>query len=265
MPDGLFSILYIPHGGGPLPLLGDGGHHAMVRFLEGVRRELVRPRAILVVSAHWEEPVATVTSGAHPQLIYDYSGFPPESYEIEYPAAGDPRLAARILEALDAHGIDARADGERGFDHGLFVPLKLMFPEASIPCVQLSLRRGLDPGEHLRIGAALTELKGSDVLVVGSGFSFHNLRSLLGGSSMPDEMNDSFQGWLLESCTDRSLTEPERRDRLAGWSSAPFARYCHPREEHLLPLHVCQGMAGEAATVIFDADVMGKRALGLAW
>lgn len=260
-----FSILYVPHGGGPLPLLGDAGHETLVRFLETVREVLIEPAAILVVSAHWEADVPTVTAGPTPALIYDYWGFPPESYEIEYPAAGEPALARRIVEMLGAEDIDARLDMDRGFDHGLFVPLKLMFPGASIPCVQLSLTRGLDPASHLGIGKALRPLAGSGVLVLGSGFSFHNLRALLGMSGLRDEMNGAFQQWLIDVCADEALSEKVRVERLTRWSEAPHARYCHPREEHLLPLHVCQGMAGESATVVFDDKVMGKRAVGLAW
>jgi len=262
----MFSVLYIPHGGGPLPILGEPGHQRMVEFLSRVRSSLVEPRAVLVVSAHWEEDAPTVTSGSKPGLIYDYYGFPPESYEIEYPAPGDPDLAREIVEKLSAAGLEPRADDKRGFDHGLFVPMKLIYPEASIPCVQLSLTRGLDPARHLRIGEALRNLASRDVLILGSGFSFHNLRALLGGSSGgTDELNDEFQSWLAESCASSSLSENERRERLTNWRMAPGARYCHPREEHLIPLHVCQGAGGGPATVLFDDQVMGKRALGMAW
>lgn len=236
----------------------------MVSFLKGVHASLADPAAILVVSAHWEEDVPTVTSGARPKLVYDYYGFPPESYEIEYPAPGKPELAGRVARVLASAGIECREDDARGFDHGLFVPLKLMYPDAGIPCVQLSLARGLDPRMHLNVGAALRELVEDGVLVLGSGFSFHNLRELLGARGGADERNDAFQDWLVETCTG-GLDDEERDRRLVDWKDAPNARYCHPREEHLIPLHVCAGMARGPATVLFDDLVMGKRALGLAW
>ena len=133
------NILYLPHGGGPLPILGDPGHARLVEFLSRIRDALIAPRAILVISAHWEEAVPTVGSGASPALIYDYYNFPPESYEITYPASGSPGTADRIVSLLEESGIDCVADRDRGFDHGMFIPLKLMYPDADIPCVQLSL------------------------------------------------------------------------------------------------------------------------------
>ena len=143
------------HGGGPLPLLGDDAHAEMVSCLKKIARKMARPEAIVVVSAHWEAGSPTVTSGANPGLIYDYSGFPPESYELQYPCAGNPSLAAAITRRLEEAGFSANADATRGFDHGLFVPLKIMYPEADIPCVQLSLIEGLDPQAHLEMGRAL--------------------------------------------------------------------------------------------------------------
>jgi len=259
-------VLYIPHGGGPLPLLGDPGHADLVEFLARVPARLAPPAAILVVSAHWEEPLPTVTAAAAPPLIYDYYGFPPESYQIRYPAPGEPALATRVRDLLVRAGIDARLDPQRGFDHGLYVPLKIMYPAAEIPCVQLSLVRGLDPGLHLRIGRSLASLGDDGVLVLGSGFSFHNMRAFLAsGQTRADPDNDAFQDWLIAACTNDGLSEHEREARLANWAQAPGARYCHPREEHLLPLHVCYGAAGHAGQVAFDGHVLGKRACAIAW
>src|SRR5689334_8631112 len=136
----------------------------------------VAPRALLVVSAHWEEPVPTVMTSAHPAMLYDYYGFPPESYQLTWPAPGDPALAGRVRELLGNAGFATAEDTERGFDHGTFVPLKVTYPEAEIPCVQLSLRRGLDPAEHIAMGRALAPLRDEGVLIVGSGMSYHNLR-----------------------------------------------------------------------------------------
>lgn len=260
------SVLFLPHGGGPLPLLGHEGHAQLVRFLRDIPAGLGKPSAILVISAHWEARVATITGGAHPPLIYDYSGFPEASYSIEYPVPGDPVLAGRVHRLLQDAGIDAETDAERGFDHGVFVPLKLMYPEAAIPCVQVSLVRGLDPGLHIRMGRALAGLREENVLVIGSGFSFHNMRAFFGSRpGVPDPQNDAFQDWLVETCTGPGLSAQKREQRLIDWDGAPHARYCHPREEHLLPLHVCYGLAGGPARVVFDDEVLGKRAVGLLW
>ncbi len=259
-------ILYFPHGGGPLPLLGDPGHRKMIDFLEGITPKLGVPSAIIVISAHWEEDAATVTSGASPGLIYDYYGFPEDAYRIAYPAPGSPSLAARMYKLLQAGDIDAQLTPERGFDHGLFVPLKIMYPDAGIPCVQVSLLRGLDAAAHLRLGAALASLKKENVLVLGSGFSFHNMGAFdFSGRYEPDARNDAFQEWLIGTCTDTNISQQERVQRLAGWEKAPSARYCHPREEHLLPLLVCAGMAGKPAELAFDGDILGKRAVAFRW
>ncbi|WP_369809269.1 class III extradiol ring-cleavage dioxygenase [Paraglaciecola sp. MB-3u-78] len=139
------NILFISHGGGPMTLLGDEGHKEMVNCLQDIATKIIKPSAIIVVSAHWEETLPTITSGDKPSLIYDYYGFPQESYEIEYPCVGDPQLAEQIYNLLESAGIDANLNEQRGFDHGLFVPLKIMYPNADIPCVQLSLVNSLDP------------------------------------------------------------------------------------------------------------------------
>jgi aromatic ring-opening dioxygenase catalytic subunit (LigB family) len=260
------SVLYLSHGGGPLPLLGDAGHRNLIGFFREITPALARPAAILVISAHWEERKPTITSGALPALIYDYYGFPKESYEIEYPASGSPELADKIFNLLKSAGIDAELDGRRGFDHGLFVPLKLMYPDADIPCVQLSLLNSLQPKEHLRIGRALAALRADNVLIIGSGFSFHNLKAFFAAST--DETrskNLAFEQWLIETCSSGGLTEQEREKRLKHWDEAPAARYCHPREEHLLPLHVCYGAAGTAAKAVFKFEIMGKMASAYLW
>ncbi len=260
------TIFYFPHGGGPLPLLGDPGHKNMVDFLNAITPTLGEPSAILVISAHWEEEVPTITSGTHPPLFYDYYGFPEESYNITYPAPGAPALAQEIYRLLKEGGIDARLDDQRGFDHGLFVPLKIMYPDARIPCVQLSLVVGLDPASHMRIGQALATLRSQNLLVLGSGFSFHNLRAFFSSSpGVHDAKNAAFQQWLIETCVNGKISDTEREERLIAWDTAPFARYCHPREEHLLPLHVCYGLAGSPARLAFDGEVLGKRSIALAW
>jgi 4,5-DOPA dioxygenase extradiol len=264
-PEKKAQIVYFSHGGGPLPILGDPGHRAMVEFMTRLPERLARPAAILVISAHWEENVATLLGAAAPPMFYDYYGFPDEAYQVTYSAPGSPALADRIVDLLAEKNIPARIDRERGFDHGLFIPLKLMYPRADIPSLQLSLLRGLDPTAHLGLGRALRDLDREDLLVIGSGFSFHNLRAFSWQENgEPDPANDHFQDWLIETCTG-PLTQEQREQRLIDWVRAPSARYCHPREEHLLPLHVCQGMAEGPAEVVFDDRILGKRSVAFLW
>jgi len=259
------QIVYFSHGGGPLPILGDPGHKAMVDFMAQLPAQLKKPDLILVISAHWEESAATLLGAQQPPMFYDYYGFPAQAYEINYPAPGSPEHAREMAAMLEKEHIPARLDPQRGFDHGLFIPLKLMYPQADIPCLQLSLLRGLDAGAHIALGRALRGLKGENILVVGSGFSFHNMRAFSWqGNGAPDPANDAFQDWLIEVCTG-ALTQAEREQRLIAWEKGPSARYCHPREEHLLPLHVCQGMADKPARLVFDDLILGKRAVAFLW
>ncbi|WP_419786767.1 DODA-type extradiol aromatic ring-opening family dioxygenase [Pseudodesulfovibrio sp.] len=259
-------ILYISHGGGPLPVLGDEGHREMVANLRHLAATMPRPSAILVVSAHWEETQPTVTVGPQPPLYYDYYGFPQESYELEYPAPGDDALAESVRNALGRVGIPCGYEAERGYDHALFIPLLLMYPEADIPCVELSLIKGLEPAAHLDLGEALAGLEPQGLLIIGSGFSFHNMRAF--GTSDTAEThgrNIAFDAWLKETCADPKLSETERRKRLLAWEDAPHARYCHPREEHLLPLHVCCAAAGRPCPEVFDMTILNKKACAFRW
>jgi 4,5-DOPA dioxygenase extradiol len=259
------QVVYFSHGGGPLPILGDPGHKAMVEFMTRLPAQLRRPDAIVVVSAHWEERAATLLGALNPPMFYDYYGFPKEAYSITYPAPGHPALAERIVVLLEKNDIPARIDTRRGFDHGLFIPLKLMYPRADIPSIQLSLLRGLDPAAHVALGKALRELLSENILFIGSGFSFHNLNAFFGQTAgVPDTANDAFQDWLIETCVG-PLSQSERERRLIEWEQAPSARYCHPREEHLLPLHVCLGMAGRPAAVAFDDQILSRRGVAFLW
>ena len=264
-PQNKAQIVYFSHGGGPLPILGDPSHRAMVAFMRELPSQLRRPEAILVISAHWEERIPTLLGSKAPPMLYDYVGFPDEAYEITYPAPGNPDLAKRIAGLLNQHDIQTYIDPYRGFDHGLYIPLKLMYPEADIPAIQLSLLQGLDPAAHIALGAALHPLMGENILVIGSGFSFHNMRAFSRqGENEPDPANDDFQNWLIDVCVNEK-SPSEREQQLIDWLKAPFARYCHPREEHLLPLHVCAGMAKKAATKIFDDYILGKRGVAFLW
>jgi aromatic ring-opening dioxygenase catalytic subunit (LigB family) len=227
-------------------------------FLEGVAGALpAEPRALLVISGHWEEPAFTAGAAAQPKLIFDYSGFPEHTYQLTWPAPGDPELAARVARMLSEAGLPAAIDAHRGFDHGVFVPLKVVFPEARIPAVTLSLaanRDGkLDPALHLAAGRALAPLRDEGVLIVAGGMSFHNLRGYL--QPQTPERARAFDAWLT-----RAVESPaaERDALLTAWRDAPFAAFAHPREEHLIPLFVAAGAGGEApGKRIFGGEPMG--------
>ena len=171
------------------------------------------PKALLVISGHWEEDVPTVLASPKPPLYYDYYGFPKHTYELAWPAPGSPELAARVRALLEAAGIASKSDDKRGFDHGVFVPLKVAFPDAAIPTVQLSLEHGLDPKEHLAIGRALAPLRDEGVLIVGSGMSYHNMRGFM--SSSGRGASERFDAWL-EDVVERSPSERDRRARAMG-------------------------------------------------
>ena len=249
---------FVPHGGGPCFFMEWNPPHAWNRmgdFLKGLASTLPqRPKAILMVSAHWLESSFDVTSGAAPELIYDYYGFPPHTYLLKYPAPGEPQLAARIAALLGQAGLPSKVNPSRGFDHGMFIPLMLMFPDADIPVVQLSLNSNLDPQIHLQLGQALTTLRDEGVLIVGSGMSFHNMRGY--GDPRFGPISDEFDGWL----TDAVQAEPEqRRQALIDWAQAPSARMSHPprAEEHLLPLMVAAGAASaDKGQRVFSDRVM---------
>ena len=166
---------------------------------------------------------------------------------------------------LQNNEVEAKLDNNRGFDHGLFIPLKIMFPDANIPCVQLSLLNSLDPKSHIQIGKALSELRNENVLVIGSGSSFHNMKAFFQTMGAPDKNNEEFERWLIDACTNNGITANEREEKLETWTDAPFARYCHPREEHLLPLHVCYGFCSSAAELVFDGKVVGKKVSAFLW
>lgn len=258
--------IFISHGGGPLPLLGDERHQEMLVCLKELAAAIPRPEAIVVVSAHWEENRPTITAAPNPSLIYDYFGFPPESYEIKYPCAGEPALAGEILNLLTDKNIDAGLDHARGFDHGVFVPLKIMYPDADIPCVQLSLVKTLKPSTHIEIGCALESLHKKSVLVIGSGFSFHNLRAFFAPDTADSSrLNEVFEGWLQTVCEGSHLSEEQRQEMLVRWNEAPGARYCHPREEHLLPLHVCYGVSKTPCSKRIELTIMHKKSSMYVW
>lgn len=251
--------LFIPHGGGPCFFMHwtmgpPDTWDKMAEWLRGLGAAVGgRPKALIVISAHWEEPEFSVTEAPRPPLLFDYYGFPEHTYRLTYPAAGSAELATRIKHLLAEAGIAARGDGARGFDHGVFIPFKLIYPDADIPIVQLSLKAGLAPGEHIAAGGALAPLRDEGVLIVGSGMSYHNMRGF--GSAGSTSASDAFDAALTEAV---ALPSAEmRNERLGAWASLPHARSCHPREEHLLPLMVAAGAAGgDSGKRIFGDHVM---------
>jgi aromatic ring-opening dioxygenase catalytic subunit (LigB family) len=251
-------VVYVPHGGGPWPFVDVGMRdtEGLAAYLRGLKNlPKTPPKALLVVSAHWEEAVPTVMTSARPPMLYDYYGFPPASYEIQWAAPGAPDVAARARALLERAGFPSAVDAERGFDHGTFVPLKLTYPDAEIPASQISLKIGLDPAEHIAIGRALAPLRDEGVFIIGSGLSYHNLRLFRDPRAQP--IAESFDAWLRAAAT----AEPGERERqLVNWASAPDARAAHPREEHLLPLMVIAGAAGDDKGVVaYDGTFAGIR------
>lgn len=248
--------LFIPHGGGPCFFMPDPGGTwiRMEAYLRGLPASLPEPpKAVLVVSGHWEAPAFTFTGAAnHPGLIYDYYGFPPETYRLTWPAPGAPWFAERGAALLRETGLPAAVDPARGFDHGVFVPLKVMFPDAAVPVVQMALHASLDPALHLAAGRALAPLRDEGVLIVGSGMSFHNLRAM--GDPRVAAPSGEFDRWLRDAIA----SEPAERDaRLARWAEAPWARLCHPREEHLIPLMVAAGASSARGEPDYGELVLG--------
>ena len=238
--------LFIPHGGGPCFFMDwdpKNEWDKMANYLRNIASGLpAQPKAVVMVSAHWIQSEVTVTSAAHPEMIFDYDGFPENTYELRYPAPGEPALAEKLVHLLKTAGIQARTNETRGYDHGMFIPMLLMFPEANIPVIQMSITKTLNPEEHIAIGQALESLRDEGVLIVGSGMSFHNMRGY--GDPRYGPISDIFDTWLTQSVE----SDPHTRNKsLAHWEDAPGARQCHPpgAEEHLIPLMVVSGAAGQ--------------------
>jgi len=245
---------FISHGGGPWPWMKKEmgpTYNQLEASLADMPRQIGRtPSAILMVSAHWEAPVFTVQGNAKPPMIYDYGGFPPHTYEVHYDSPGSPELAQRVQSLIAAAGLPAQIDPQRGYDHGMFSPMAAIYPKADVPVVQLSLRRGLDPAEHLALGRAIAPLRDENVLIVGSGLSYHNLRNF---GPQAHGVSKAFDDWLDEAVV--KSTAGERSAQLLQWDSAPAARMAHPREEHLIPLMVAVGAAeGEAGERVYHED-----------
>jgi 4,5-DOPA dioxygenase extradiol len=261
----LAPVLYLPHGGGPLPLLGDPNHQALTQFITGLGNKLAPPAAILVISAHWETAQPALTAADNPALLFDYSGFPAQSYQLSYPAPGAPELAAEIAEKLQQAGFSPQLNTSRGWDHGVFVPLLMLRPQADIPVLQLSLLKGLDAKTHIALGEAISFLRAQNVLIIGSGMSFHNMQAFFNTNLVSEAQLAAFNQYLIDSLQPQ-YSYAEQAQRLINWQQAPDARLMHPREEHLLPLHVCFGAAkGGTAQLLFNDKVLHKTVLAFGW
>jgi len=242
---------FISHGGGPWPWMKEqmgGAYDRLEAALARMPAEIgATPRAVLMVSAHWEAPRFTVQAHPNPPMLYDYGGFPEFTYHVQYPAPGAPDVAARVRALLAGAGIESAEDPARGFDHGMFAPMAVIWPRADVPTLQLSLKKGLSPDEHLALGRALAPLRDEGILIVGSGLSYHNLRAFGPAARAPSA---AFDAWLGDTL---ALSDaPARSAALAAWERAPAARLAHPREEHLLPLMVALGAAeGEPAARVY--------------
>jgi aromatic ring-opening dioxygenase catalytic subunit (LigB family) len=251
---------YIPHGGGPCFFMDGmgppGTWDRMGEWLKDMHKAVgPRPDAIVVISAHWEEPEFTVNSSAKPPLLFDYYGFPDHTYQLRYDAPGSPALAQEVRDLLGKAGIASRADDRRGLDHGVFIPFMLIYPDADIPIVQLSLKAGLDPAEHIAAGRALAPLRDKNVLIVGSGMSYHTMAAFMRGQPPTGAL--PFDNWLTDAVTDPDTAR--RDEKLVHWADAPSGRDAHPREEHLIPLMVAAGAAGtDIGQRTYSDRVMGS-------
>jgi 4,5-DOPA dioxygenase extradiol len=252
-----YPAIFVNHGGGPMPLLGRQPN--LVQHMKDVVATILpteKPKNIVVISAHWESDPIRITSASHPAMLYDYYGFPPETYQYQYPAPGNPLLATKIQSLLTEHGLKSELDDQRGYDHGVFIPLMIMYPEANIPVVCVSLHSSLDPKVHMQMGQALQPLRDEGTLILGSGYTFHNLPAFFNPSHTTYGASDQFNNWLKKTLTgdlhkgsDGRTSMKDRLQELEKWSQAPGARVAHPREEHLIPLLVTAGTATATSSI----------------
>ncbi|OJD30810.1 extradiol ring-cleavage dioxygenase [Diplodia corticola] len=268
-------VICVSHGGGPMPILGDPEHEKLVKSMRERVPAILRlgtpeqPRAIVLVTAHWSERNPTISNGQEHSLLYDYYGFPPETYQLKYDAPGAPDVANEVAEAMRAEGLKPEFDGDRGWDHGVFIPMLLINPKANIPIVQMSVLNSEDPVEHFRMGQALSKLRDSNVAVLGSGFpSLHNLRAMFSGMTQQPSFKSRNDAWNRAVNEAVAEEEPEeRRKKLEEWRKFPGAYDMHPRggAEHFLPLIVCAGAAGEAKGKVYSDKFMGLDMFSYYW
>ncbi len=249
-------ILFLSHGGGPLPLLNDPSHQPMIDSFEKIKQDLSKldnkPSAIIMISAHWQANQFDVTAQQNPSLIYDYYGFPEASYHIQYRAPGAPELAKSIVSQLNSHQLASDLNQTRGFDHGMFVPLKLLYPQADFPVVQIALNLNDDPLQHLKVGEAINALREQNILIIGSGFSFHHIPAFFNDSYFGQlKQAEDFHQWL-DNIIVNTPDYAEQQQQMENWKSVPGALFSHPTADHILPLHVCLGAAQKTADKTYE-------------
>ncbi|KAF2749556.1 extradiol ring-cleavage dioxygenase [Sporormia fimetaria CBS 119925] len=271
----LAPVISISHGGGPMPILGDPSHEALVSSLKTRVPQLLKlgtdqqPRVIVLVTAHWSTDTVTISNAEKHELLYDYYGFPPAAYELKYDAPGSPEVAELVKEALDQESVKCRMDGKRGWDHGVFVPMTLINPAADIPIIQLSVLSSESPAAHFALGRALYKLREKNIAIIGSGFaSMHNLRLLFTPTIRSKEFKELNEKWSAR-VTDAVSTEDveERGKKLEGWRQWDGAYEMHPRDgaEHFLPLIVCAGAGGEGKGKAWSDEFLGLKMWSYYW
>lgn len=256
--------IFVNHGGGPLPVIkpNESFNGNLGTFLSKTASKILsNAKAIILFTAHWEEKEVNITASASPTLLYDYYNFPPESYKLQYPGKGDPALAERVHNLLSESSIPSKLDTKRGWDHGVFIPMMLINPSASIPIVQVSLT-SLDPDVHYRIGKILAPLRDEGIAIVGSGMSYHNMSGFFNPDKTVFDASKEFDGDLKRAC---ALSDNERRNALQGWSAFKSARACHVREEHLVPLFVVAGAGGNGDVKVHDLGIGELKLSSFEW
>ncbi|MBN21407.1 MAG: dioxygenase [Bdellovibrionaceae bacterium] len=252
-------VFFLSHGGGPWPWLKKEMPYfeKLEQFLIEIPKTLPEvPKAIIVISGHWEEKEFTVMGNPNPPMVYDYFGFPEFTYHIDYPSSGDPDLALKIKKLLNEMGMVAEIDHERGYDHGVYSILYPMYPSANVPVIQISLKSSFDPEEHIQMGKSIASLREEGVLILGSGNSYHNMKMPLDGI----EHSNVFDQWLQNSLTIQD--EEERKSKIIHWENAPFARKVQPREDHFMPLMVALGAGlSDSTSVVYEDRLLGKFAV----
>jgi len=260
------SCISVTHGGGPMPLLGDPSQKQLATSMRKKAPEVMHlnsnpPKAIVLLTAHWEEHITTISSGPAPELLYDYGGFPAEAYEFKYPAPGSPEVAAKVRERLAEAGIESRLDLKRGWDHGVFVPMLLIRPQADIPIVQMSVLASQSPKELYALGKALEPLRDENIAILGSGSAgFHNFRLFFGGGGSKGEAKATHSIWTKTLHDSIAESDPVvRGGKLEKWRDWEGAYSAHPRNaaEHFSPLIVCAGAAGHGTAKGWVDEMVG--------
>ncbi|KAF2196314.1 Extradiol aromatic ring-opening dioxygenase [Delitschia confertaspora ATCC 74209] len=268
-------VISISHGGGPMPVLGDPSHAAIVKSLKTRVPEILKlgtpeqPQAIVLVTAHWSTQKPTISSAGKHDMLYDYYGFPEESYQLKYDAPGSPEVAGKVESALKEAGLEPNKDSSRGWDHGVFIPMILIHPQATVPIVQLSVLDSEDPKTHFKLGRALSTLRSQNIAIIGSGFaSMHNLRLMFNGATQSHSFKSLNEEWS-KAVTDAAQTESseDREKKFNTWRKWPGAYEMHPKggAEHFLPLIVCAGAGREHKAKAYKDEFMGLNMWSYYW